>query len=103
SNSGERRPRTVSGAALVATPLRSEPRSGLVLALQAPTATLEEAVIAELLLGQVVMAADRLVVELPGRARRRTEDVSAFVAVLEAIGVIPAGHGVRVGPRLHYL
>src|SRR5579859_529263 len=58
----ERRPRRVSGAAVVATPLRSETRSRLVLALQASTATLEEAAVAELLLGQVVMAADRLVV-----------------------------------------
>src|SRR5579872_635271 len=43
---------------------------------------------------------DHLVVEVPGRALRRAEDVGALVAVLEAAGVVPAGRGVRVGNRL---
>ena len=57
--------------------------------------------VTELCLGQVVVAVDYLVVELPGRALRRAEDVGAFVADLEAAGVVPATLGVRIGPRLY--
>src|SRR5207302_10003114 len=46
---------------------------------------------------------DHLVVKMPGRTLRLAEDVGAFVAILEATGVIPAGQGVRVGNRLRDL
>src|SRR5215813_12036291 len=80
--------------------VRSRPGSH---SLQAPAASREEVAVAELLLGQVVPTADHLVVELPGRAPCRAEDIGALVAVLEAAGVIPAGADVRVGDRLHDL
>src|SRR6266481_8692619 len=75
------------------------PRPGLA-SLQASTAALEEGVVAELLLGQVVVVVDRLVVECASRARCSTKDVGAFIAVLEATVVIPASDGVRVSDRL---
>src|SRR5579859_6870601 len=59
-----------------------------------------EDVVAEFLLGQVVQAEERLVVQVTRRPVRRTEDVGALVAVLEAVRVIPAGLGVRVGDCL---
>src|SRR5579864_8984120 len=67
-------------------------------ALHAPLGAIgpEEDPVAELLLGDVVVAVDRLVVETPGQTTRRAEDVGALVTVLEATGVKPAGLGVRV-------
>jgi hypothetical protein len=56
---------------------------------QATTAGLEEGLVAELQLGQVVMAVDRLVVERTRRAGRRAEAVGALVAVLIAEDVKP--------------
>src|SRR5579884_2453578 len=78
------------------------PASGL-LALQATETGLEEVLIAELLLGQVAVAVDHLVVEAPGPALRRAEDVGALVPVLEPARVVPAAVRVRIGDRLHDL
>src|SRR5215831_20379847 len=63
------------------------------------TAACEEDLVAELLLGNEVLADDRLVVQRPCLAICRTEDVGAVVAVLVAAGVTPAGLAVRVGNR----
>src|SRR5215469_9362149 len=76
-------------------PSRVEP-----LALQAPTATAEEAAIAELLLSEVMVPVDHLVEELASGAPRRAVNEVAFVTDLEATGVEPARDCVRVGDRL---
>src|SRR5262249_57043794 len=74
------------------------------LALQAPEARVGEVLVAELRLGQVVVAVDHLVVERSVRASdRRVESVSAFVAVLITDPVVPAGRDIGIGYRLHDL
>src|SRR5260370_33147506 len=67
------------------------------LALQASTAAAEEAAVAELLLGQVVMPIDHLVEELARRPPCGAVNEVAFVAVLAATGVKTAGPDVQVG------
>ena len=59
----------------------------------------DEVVIAELLLGQEVPAADPGCTS-PGTAPRPAVNVGALVADLVSGGVVPAGLGVRVGNRL---
>src|SRR5215831_11745660 len=85
-------PRTLSGATADA---RLRQRSNHVSAgsrvLQASSAAGEEAAIAELLLGQVVVPVDHLVEEMARCALGRAVGEGALVAVLETGHVKPAG------------